>query len=170
MDRTGRFLRRDQLGSADRRCGSYVEGVHRLNAVCGCLAHCDFCDGSEICGPVTHRSKESLIKLHLSDSLVEQGLRKNLQSQKRACGKLSVGVVQDLHRTGGLDISASGGGDQHAGIHERQLHDPSRHPPRRRATSFSISSQPRGVMPDRAISARNSRRRRPSGVLASAAV
>jgi hypothetical protein len=29
-----------------------------------------------------------------------------------------------------------------------KLNDPSRHPPRRTATSLSISSQPKGAMPD----------------------
>ena len=38
------------------------------------------------------------------------------------------------------------------------------HPPRRAATSLAISSQFRGAAPDRSISARSSRRRRPSDV------
>jgi hypothetical protein len=46
MNRTGRFLRGYQFGCADGRCGSDVERIHGLNAVCRSLAHRDFCDVS----------------------------------------------------------------------------------------------------------------------------
>src|ERR1051325_11252510 len=97
---------------------------------------------------MTHRREEGLVERSLGCSPVEQSLRKNFEAQERARSKLPFGIDEDVHGTTSLNVPAARSGDQNTGIHERQLHDPSRHPPRRQANSFAISSHPKGSAPD----------------------
>lgn len=94
------------------------------------------------------------VALSFGFAFVEDGLREDFETEERACGELSVRIIEDFHRSSRLNIAAASGRNQYTCINERPLHEPSRHAPRRRETSSSISSQPSGVIPGFRISER----------------